>query len=333
MPFETVRCQHCRRQLPDVMENRGTYIGALMGPRERSVGSMFPWPSVATVGVAAIVGAVAAFLGGGLLGIAGAISGALAVEAASGDVCEACKADQIRGPAVRTDWGGCRQRRASRPIRGPAEALEGVWAHSRGGSVTIRREGSCFTIANPHSEDVTVAAERLLQPNGLHYYGHTGALEGGAITWSNGSVWTKLAGVDPAASDAAGLGAGAARPGTAQPRDFVRGRVRDVMFGPASRIAAAAAALCWPRAPRCPARRPPPPPKLEAPLNGPAAPLSDPYVPPPALKHLLGENLCSICLEELRGSAVTITACGHVFHERCLRLADGPQCPQCRQSR
>mmetsp|Transcript_50257 Transcript_50257/g.116675 ORF Transcript_50257/g.116675 Transcript_50257/m.116675 type:complete len:377 (-) Transcript_50257:83-1213(-) len=79
----------------------------------------------------------------------------------------------------------------------------------------------------------------------------------------------------------------------------------------------------------CPSRRttkPLPPPKLEMPLNG-------PYVPPRTLEHLLGENPCSICFELLRGTSITITACGHVFHERCLRMADNSQCPQCRQSR
>jgi len=80
----------------------------------------------------------------------------------------------------------------------------------------------------------------------------------------------------------------------------------------------------------CPTRRSaasePPPPKLEGPLN-------TPYVPPPALEHLLGEIPCSICFELLKGSAITITTCGHIFHERCLRLADTPQCPQCRQDR
>lgn len=54
------------------------------------------------------------------------------------------------------------------------------------------------------------------------------------------------------------------------------------------------------------------------------------------LWQLLGSASCSICLEHLRGRAVTVTLCGHVFHRSCLNqagLTDGRnlRCPQCRQ--
>lgn len=80
--------------------------------------------------------------------------------------------------------------------------------------------------------------------------------------------------------------------------------------------------------PRRPRRKLPPgeTPKLEGPLDG-------PFMPPATLDHLLGEIPCSICFELLQGCAVTITMCGHIFHERCLRLSDTLLCPQCRQNR
>lgn len=56
------------------------------------------------------------------------------------------------------------------------------------------------------------------------------------------------------------------------------------------------------------------------------------FLPPSEVGSLLGDNCCIICLEELRGSAVTITRCGHIFHARCLNRAKGSACPQCRQS-
>lgn len=59
--------------------------------------------------------------------------------------------------------------------------------------------------------------------------------------------------------------------------------------------------------------------------------LNGSYMPPSGVSRLLGESTCAICLEALKGNAVTITLCGHVFHSRCLRGAGGAVCPQCRQ--
>lgn len=65
-------------------------------------------------------------------------------------------------------------------------------------------------------------------------------------------------------------------------------------------------------------------------LPKPLEPLSSAYIPPIALNHLLGEIPCSICFELLQGYAITITACGHIFHARCLRYSGTSGCPVCR---
>jgi hypothetical protein len=49
-----------------------------------------------------------------------------------------------------------------------------------------------------------------------------------------------------------------------------------------------------------------------------------------------GETFCCICMSDLDGAAVTLTACGHVFHTACLgtwidvRGAAAVTCPMCR---
>lgn len=56
------------------------------------------------------------------------------------------------------------------------------------------------------------------------------------------------------------------------------------------------------------------------------------YLNPAAVTQLVGASTCSICLEALKGRAITVTACGHVFHRSCLNTARSIKCPQCRQA-
>lgn len=53
-------------------------------------------------------------------------------------------------------------------------------------------------------------------------------------------------------------------------------------------------------------------------------------ISPIAVKALVDERICGICLEELYGKAMVITACGHGFHWSCLSRVRGSLCPQCR---
>lgn len=60
--------------------------------------------------------------------------------------------------------------------------------------------------------------------------------------------------------------------------------------------------------------------------------LSSSFLHPTEVSHFVGDGACIICLELFKGSAITITRCGHVFHTRCLNRSAGHACPQCRQS-
>eukprot|EP00930_Biecheleria_cincta_P077997 TRINITY_DN65350_c0_g1_i1.p1 TRINITY_DN65350_c0_g1~~TRINITY_DN65350_c0_g1_i1.p1 ORF type:complete len:137 (+),score=28.47 TRINITY_DN65350_c0_g1_i1:68-478(+) len=55
------------------------------------------------------------------------------------------------------------------------------------------------------------------------------------------------------------------------------------------------------------------------------------FVPPLELQRILGSSTCCICLELLYGKALTITVCGHAFHQKCLAPMQQDKCPQCRQ--
>lgn len=53
-----------------------------------------------------------------------------------------------------------------------------------------------------------------------------------------------------------------------------------------------------------------------------------------SMKELVGGGSCPICLDELEnGEAVSMTSCGHAFHEDCLEevCKTRPECPNCRQ--
>merc|ERR1712094_144144 len=60
--------------------------------------------------------------------------------------------------------------------------------------------------------------------------------------------------------------------------------------------------------------------------------LSSAFIHPNEVEHFIGESTCIICLESFKGSAITITRCGHIYHSRCLNRSIGNACPQCRQS-
>lgn len=78
-------------------------------------------------------------------------------------------------------------------------------------------------------------------------------------------------------------------------------------------------------------------PNREAVSEVPAAPCRDApecngsFLPPATLFELVGSEKCSICLEMLRGKAIVVTTCGHMFHLACLNAMQDPRCPICRQ--
>jgi len=55
------------------------------------------------------------------------------------------------------------------------------------------------------------------------------------------------------------------------------------------------------------------------------------YLPPSALRRLLGDQRCAICFEPLVAQALTIGLCGHIFHRGCSDRGGALACPSCRR--
>jgi len=55
------------------------------------------------------------------------------------------------------------------------------------------------------------------------------------------------------------------------------------------------------------------------------------FISPDAVEGLVGDNVCSICLELLKNKSIVVTRCGHGFHWSCLTRSGASVCPQCRQ--
>uniref|UniRef100_A0A7S4S861 Glycine zipper domain-containing protein n=1 Tax=Alexandrium monilatum TaxID=311494 RepID=A0A7S4S861_9DINO len=132
MPFETVQehyvrerrvrvCERCRRPLPDVVENRGTYntVGSIAGSVGTSAGGSMAGAALGTAvlpGVGTVVGSLAGAIGGAVVGSragAAASDGICdAVEANAAQLCDACKAgsnsSSRSGRPSATNWGGGR---------------------------------------------------------------------------------------------------------------------------------------------------------------------------------------------------------------------------------
>lgn len=119
MPFETVNeqvirqrrvnvCERCRQQIPDSVQNRGTYntVGSVAGSLGTSMGgSMALGALMGPVG--AIGGAIGGAIVGGQAGAAASNTACDAVEASKGSLCENCKA-QSTHRAGSQNWGGGR---------------------------------------------------------------------------------------------------------------------------------------------------------------------------------------------------------------------------------
>jgi len=63
---------------------------------------------------------------------------------------------------------------------------------------------------------------------------------------------------------------------------------------------------------------------------GPVTETSGSFMPPASFQRILGDAVCAICLDPLRGRANTLAVCGHIFHRSCLNSCGGSLCPQCR---
>lgn len=72
-------------------------------------------------------------------------------------------------------------------------AIQGDWVHSGGGLVKVKPLGDALKITNPYFRVARCyRMEDFFQSDvAVSYEGHTGVLDEGKITWSNGSVWTR----------------------------------------------------------------------------------------------------------------------------------------------
>lgn len=81
---------------------------------------------------------------------------------------------------------------------------------------------------------------------------------------------------------------------------------------------------------------PVPPPANEVPAKAGGKVADEPtessgsYANPSAISTLVGDGICAICLEPLKGRAQTIALCGHIFHRGCINSYGGSSCPSCR---
>lgn len=118
MPYDTVDdhvvvqrrvrvCARCRRQMPDVVQNRGAYntVGSVGGSLGSSMGGSMLLGSVLGP-VGAIGGAIGGAIVGSRAGAAASDGICNAVEATADDVCEQCKATPYSGG--QQNWGGGR---------------------------------------------------------------------------------------------------------------------------------------------------------------------------------------------------------------------------------
>jgi len=119
MPFETVDeqvirqrrvkvCERCGRQMPDTVQNRGTYntVGSVAGSLGTSMGgSMLAGAVLGPVG--AIGGAIGGAIVGSQVGAAATNTACDAVDATKGSLCEDCKA-QSTHRAGSQNWGSGR---------------------------------------------------------------------------------------------------------------------------------------------------------------------------------------------------------------------------------
>jgi len=107
-------------------------------------------------------------------------------------------AGELNSPGVNTDYlGSSVSTCAGSSPEGHVEDfyyLDGTWNHSRGGYVFMKVVEYVLIISNAHTipHESVLSLLEFWKGDTLHYQMHTGSLQGNAIRWSNGSVWTKL---------------------------------------------------------------------------------------------------------------------------------------------